>query len=107
MPGVEILANSAWTALRGLPLQRMRGVDFVAIVLLGLVPLLTLLVRPGVALLACVVAAAVFLVVAQIAFDNDLIVSIVYPLTALVLSAVAVFGSQALQRRRAPWRVSR
>jgi len=98
MPGVEILANAAWTALRGLPLHRARGVDFAAIVLLGLVPLLALVLRPIFAMLVCVLAAGVYLAVAQLAFDNDLIVSTVYPLIALILSAIAVFGSLALQR---------
>jgi CHASE2 domain-containing sensor protein len=106
MPGVEILANAAWTASRGLPLHRARGADFAAIVLMGLVPLLALVLRPALAVLVCLLAAAVFVAIAQLAFNNDLIVSIVYPLISLVLSALAVFGAQALQRAVAARRPS-
>jgi CHASE2 domain-containing sensor protein len=107
MAGVEILANATWTALHGLPLDTARGVDFFAIALLGLVPLLTLRLRLWMALLACAAAAGLFLVAAQIAFDDDLIVSVVYPLLALVLSAAAVLASRVLLPRLAARRARR
>lgn len=104
MHGVEVLANATWTAAHGLPLRRAPGFDVVAIVLLGLVPLTALFVRPVVALLACVLAAGLFLVTVQLAFDGDLIVSVVYPLLALILSTIGVLGSQAVLHGRAPRR---
>jgi len=98
MFGVEILANAAWTAAHGLPLQGARGVDIAAIILLGLVPLCALFLRPIVALLACVIAGGLFLLAVQLAFDGNLIVSVVYPLLALILSTIGVFVSQAVFR---------
>jgi CHASE2 domain-containing sensor protein len=88
MPGAEILANATWTAVHGLPLHESRGADFAVIVLLGLVPLCVLLVRPVLALLACLLAAGLFLVEVQVAFELGLIMSVVYPLLALVLSII-------------------
>jgi CHASE2 domain-containing sensor protein len=99
MSGVEILANATWTALRGLPLHGARWVDLVAIALLGLVPLVALFFRPLIAVLGWLFAAGFFLVLVQLAFDNDLIVSVVYPLLALALSTVGVFGAQAVFRK--------
>ena len=107
MPGVEILANAAWTAAHGLPLHGARGVDIVAIILLGLVPLGALFLRPIFALLACVVAAGLFVLAAQLAFDAGLIVSVVYPLLALILSTIGVFASQTILRARAVHRLAR
>jgi CHASE2 domain-containing sensor protein len=107
MPGAEILANATWTALHGLPLGGSRGVDFAVIVVLGLVPLCALFMRPLLALLACLLAGGLFLVVVQLAFDADLIVSIVYPLLALVLSTIGVFVTQAVLSRLAAKRVAR
>ena len=107
MSGVEILANATWTALERLPLHAGRGIDFVMIVLLGLVPLSVVFLRPLVLLVVCLGAAALFLIAAQIAFNAGLIVSIVYPLLSLVLSSVALLGAQAVQRGVAGGRVSR
>ena len=107
MAGVEILANAAWTAKHGLPLHTSRGVDVAAIVLLGLLPLATLRMRLWLAALVCLGGAVLFLVATQVAFNNDLIVSVVYPLLALVLSAAAALGVRAVLPRLSARRVAR
>lgn len=107
MAGVEILANAAWTAKHGLPLRTSRGVDVAAIVLLGLLPLTTLRMRLWLAALICLGGAVLFLIVTQVAFNNDLIVSVVYPLLALVLSGAAVLGVRAALPRLSTRRAAR
>ncbi len=107
MAGVEILANAAWTAKHGLSLNTSRGADFAAIVLLGLLPLVTLRLRPRLSVAVCAGGALLFLIAAQIAFDNGLIVSVVYPLVALVLSLAAVLGVRLALPRLSARRTAR
>jgi CHASE2 domain-containing sensor protein len=107
MAGPEILANAAWTAKHGLPLNTSRGVDFAAIVLLGLLPLATLRLRPWLTVIVCAGVALLFLIATQIAFDSGLIVSVVYPLLALVLSAAGVLGVRFALPRLAARRAAR
>jgi adenylate cyclase len=95
MSGPELQAHAIGTVRRGNPLRLASdGVDVLLIVLLGLVaPLASLRLRLW-GLLVAFVAAALFLVAAQIAFDNGKIVTFVYPLLAL---AVGTVGSLVVQ----------
>jgi hypothetical protein len=106
MPGVEILANATWTALHGLPLHSSLGVDVFVIVLLGLVPLSALFLRGWLVLLASLLAAGIFLIGVQVAFNQGLIVSVVYPLLTLGLSCLGVLVAQVVLRGSAPLRVA-
>jgi adenylate cyclase len=96
MAGVEIEADAAATVLDGFPLNSVPGwVNVLLIVLFGVgVPLVALRVRPVISIATAVAAGVVFAIVAQLAFNAGLIVAFVYPLGALVLSAV---GSLAVQ----------
>jgi adenylate cyclase len=95
MSGPELQAHAIATVRRGNPLRLASdGLDVLLIVLLGLVaPLASLRLRLW-GLAVALVAAAVFLVVAQVAFDNGKIVAFVYPLLAL---AVGTIGSLVVQ----------
>src|SRR3954468_12616471 len=95
MSGPELQAHAIATVRRGNPLRLASdGVDVLLIVLLGLVaPLASLRLRLW-GLLVAFGAAALFLVAAQIAFDNGKIVTFVYPLLAL---AVGTVGSLVVQ----------
>ena len=91
MAGPEIRAASIATALAGFPLRDAPAwAVWVAIVVLALIPpLFALRWGPFVALFAGFVAAALYLVFAQLAFNNDRIVAIIPPLAAVVTSMVA------------------
>jgi adenylate cyclase len=96
MAGVELEADAAATVLRGFPLNSVPGwINVLLIVLFGVgVPLLALRVRPVMSIAIAVATGVVFAIVAQLAFNAGLIVAFVYPLGALILSAV---GSLAVQ----------
>jgi adenylate cyclase len=96
MAGVEIEADAAATVLQGFPLNSVPGwVNVLLIVLFGVgVPLLALRVRPVISIAVAVASGVVFAIVAQLVFNAGVIVAFVYPLGALVLSAV---GSLAVQ----------
>lgn len=96
MSGAEVQANAIDTVLRGFPISTVRGwINVVLIVLFGLaVPLIALRARPIVTIGIAVAIGAAFAVVVQLLFNGGTIVSFVYPLLALVLSAV---GSLAVQ----------
>src|SRR4051794_3139126 len=95
MSGPELQAHAIGTVRRGNPLRLASdAADVLLIVLLGLVaPLASLRLRLW-GLLVAFVTAALFLVVAQVAFDNGKIVTFVYPLLAL---AVGTIGSLVVQ----------
>jgi adenylate cyclase len=96
MSGAEIQANAIETVRRGLPLQPAPGgVNVALIVLLGLVaPLASLwLLSPLRAIALSLVAGAVFVVAAQLAFNGGRIVSFVYPLGTVLLAS---FGALAV-----------
>ena len=102
MAGAEVQANAIWTAMNGLPLRSAPWwVNLAALVLLALVPALTrwrlqLVAVGGVTLLA----AAAFLIGAQAAFEQGLIVNVTAPLLALLVSAAgAVAWSEMVERR--------
>jgi adenylate cyclase len=95
MPGPEIWANATETLLRGVPLTEAPGwLNVMLILLLGLiVPLGSLRVHRWRSLLDALALAVVFTIAVQVAFDNGLIVTFVYPLLAL---AVGTLGTLAV-----------
>jgi adenylate cyclase len=96
MSGPEIQASAIDTVLRGFPLSSVPGwVNIALIVLLGVaVPLVSLRLGPVTATAVAVALGALFAVAVQLAFDAGRVVSFVYPLGSLVLSAG---GSLAVQ----------
>ena len=96
MSGAEIQANAISTLLRGLPLRGVgAAVDVALIILLGLLPVaVALALRPRVALVAMVAAAAGALVLAQLLFSAGRLLPVVYPLLALVLAAAGVAAAR-------------
>ncbi len=106
MPGAEVQASAIATVLRGLPLRSSPvWLDLVLIVLLGCATPLATLRFGSIATVGLALAlAAAFTVGVQIAFDNGHVVSFVYPLGALILSAAGALSVQlvtvAFERER-------
>jgi adenylate cyclase len=106
MPGPEIQAAAAATALAGFPLRGVAwGVDALFVVLLGAAaPLLALRVRVVFAVAASVVLTLAFLVAAQLAFDGGHVLTVVYPVLAALaalLATAAIHGlTVAFERER-------
>ena len=98
MPGAEVQANAIWTVQHVFPLMSLPdGLDVVLIVFFGLVaPAAQLRLRPLVAFGVAVLLGLLFLVLAQIAFEEGWIVSVAYPLGTLVLSAVGALAVTTL-----------
>jgi adenylate cyclase len=98
MPGAEVQANAIWTVEHGFPLKSVPGsVNLAMIVLFGLIaPAAQLRMRPLVAFSTAVLIGLLFVVVAQIAFEEGWILSVAYPLGALVLSAVGALAVTTL-----------
>jgi adenylate cyclase len=106
MPGAEVQASAIETVLRGLPLRSSAAwLDLALIVLLGCATPLATLRFGSIATVALALAlAAAFTVAVQIAFDDGRVVSFVYPLGALILSAAGALSVQlvtvAFERER-------
>jgi adenylate cyclase len=106
MPGAEVQASAIETVLRGLPLRSSPAwVDLALIALLGFATPLATLRFGSIATVALAVAlAAAFTVAVQVAFDHGRVVSFVYPLGALILSAAGALSVQlvtvAFERER-------
>ncbi len=106
MAGPEIQANSMATALEDFPLQPAPGaLNIGLIVLLGLVgPGFALSLGPARAAIVGVLVAGLFAVCVQLAFNNGLIVSFLYPLASLVLGVVGALAMglviEAFERER-------
>lgn len=106
MAGAEIQANAIETVRRGLPLRSAReGWNVALIVLLGLVaPLASLRLSPFRALGIALAVGVAFLVGAQIAFQEGVVVAVVYPLAALVFGSVGsltvLYFTETRERRR-------
>ena len=98
MPGVEVQANAIWTVEHGFPLQSAPGwLNLALIVLFGLLaPAAQLRLRPLLAFAAALAVGLAFVVIAQLAFNGGLVLSVVYPLTALGISAVGALAVTAL-----------
>jgi adenylate cyclase len=106
MPGPEIWANAVSTLSRGAPLtDAPNWLDVLIIVLLGVVaPLGSLRLAPLRALFDALAAAVAFTVATQIAFNDGLILSFVYPLLALGLATLGTLAvlylSETIERER-------
>jgi adenylate cyclase len=106
MPGAEVQASAIATVLRGLPLRSSAAwLDLALIVLLGCATPLATLRFGSIATVGLALAlAAAFTVGVQVAFDNGRVVSFVYPLGALILSAAGALSVQlvtvAFERER-------
>jgi len=94
MPGPEIQANAAWTALHGFPLTSSGVfVDLLVILLLAAVPAaVTVRLNPLPALLLAVALALLYTVAVQVAFDSGTVLPFVYPLLGLVVSALGALA---------------
>jgi len=103
MSGVEYWANALWSILRGNPLRDASGtLNVIIVVLMALVmPLAVLWLRPGLVLVAVALAIAfVYLVAAQLAFNANTVLSVVYPLVALTLGTVEATAADLWAERR-------
>ena len=106
MPGAEVQASAIETVLRGLPLRSSPGWLAVAlIVLMGVAaPLASMRLGPIATIALALGLAAAFTVAVQVAFDDGGVVSFVYPLGALILSAAGALSVQlvtvAFERER-------
>lgn len=92
MPGPEIQANAIETALRGFPLKSTPGaLNVVLIVLLGMVaPVASLRLSAVRTTLLALALGIGYLAAAYLAFNSGWVLSLVYPLGALLLAS---FGS--------------
>ncbi len=106
MSGPEIQATAIATALEGFPLQDSpAGLDIALIVLLALVPAAVGFRASALPAIAIALGiGAVYAVVTQLAFNSGTILSFVYPLTALFVSAVGALAvhylTEAFERER-------
>jgi adenylate cyclase len=106
MSGPEINANAIETALDEFPLQSTPlGLDLFLIALMGVIaPLASYRLSPLRALALGLLAAAFYLVCAQLAFNSGRIVPVLYPMIALALSLVGsllvYYVREAFIRRR-------
>jgi adenylate cyclase len=106
MSGPEINANAIATALDDFPLRSTPvGLDLFLIALMGIIaPLASYRLSPIRALGLGLLAAALYLVCAQIAFNSGRIVPVLYPMIALGLSLVGsllvYYVREAFIRRR-------
>ncbi len=94
MAGPEVHAAAIQTVLDDVPLRAAPGwLDGLLIAVLGLAgALATARLSPLRGAIVGLVAAALFLVAAQLAFGAGLIVSVLYPLAALLLGVVGALG---------------
>jgi adenylate cyclase len=90
MPGPEIQAAAAYTALEDFPLRDAPWwVNALLVIALGVVtPLLALRFRVLLAALGGLVSIAALLVGAQLAFDGGTVVTVVYPLAAALAALI-------------------
>jgi adenylate cyclase len=106
MSGAEINANAIATALDEFPLQSTPlGLDLLLIAVMGVIaPVASYRLSPVRALALGLLAGALYLVAAQLAFNSDRIVPVLYPMIALGLSLVGsllvYYVREALIRRR-------
>jgi CHASE2 domain-containing sensor protein len=109
MPGAEVQANAIWTAMRGLPLRSAPWwLDILSLALLALVPAVTRWRLQLVAVGAMTaLAAAAFLVAAQLAFEGGTIIDVTSPLLALLTAAAGVVAWSEMIERAGRRRVVR
>jgi CHASE2 domain-containing sensor protein len=109
MSGPEIEANAIDTVLRGMPLRGTpRWAGLIIVLALGFLPaLVSLRLRPLVAVAVVPAIAFVFLFIAQRAFDHGRILPVAMPLFALALGTVSTIGAGYAAERRQRFRVTR
>jgi CHASE2 domain-containing sensor protein len=106
MAGPEIQANAISTILRGLPLRTAPGwLDALVILLLAALPaLVSLRVRVMLAVAAVPLLGAGFLLAAQWAFADGLVLAVTYPVLGLVAGTVGMvvanYMAERVERRR-------
>jgi adenylate cyclase len=98
MPGPEIQANAVSSILRGFPLRNAGGwLDVLLIIVLGMViPLANLRLRSWRVAALAVLLGIGYVVGTQVAFDNGLILTFMYPLIAIGLATVGTLGADYL-----------
>ncbi|HZO06588.1 MAG TPA: adenylate/guanylate cyclase domain-containing protein [Solirubrobacterales bacterium] len=94
MSGPEIQANAVWTAEHGFPLGSSSDiVDLLLILLMAVTPAaITLRLKPPLALVSALALGILYAVLTQVAFNGGVILPVVYPLLALVLSALGALS---------------
>ncbi|HUB98594.1 MAG TPA: adenylate/guanylate cyclase domain-containing protein [Solirubrobacterales bacterium] len=94
MSGPEIQANEVWTAENGFPLSSSGTlVDLLLILLLAAVPAaITLRLTPVPSVLIALALAVAYAGLCQLAFDGGTVLPVVYPLLALVISALGALA---------------
>jgi CHASE2 domain-containing sensor protein len=109
MAGAEVQANAVWTILHGAPLtQASLAATLALIALLALVaPLVAVRFPAPVVGLSVPAAGGLFLVAAQVAFDEGEILAITPPLAALVVGGVGTIAWSQLAESRARLAVTR
>jgi CHASE2 domain-containing sensor protein len=109
MSGPEIEANAIDTVLRGMPLHGTpRWAGLLIVLALGFLPaLVSLRLRPLVAVAVVPAIAFVFLFIAQRAFNDGRILPVAMPLFALALGTVSTIGAGYAAERRQRFRVTR
>jgi CHASE2 domain-containing sensor protein len=109
MSGVEVQANSIETALRGFPLQSSNAiVSAVLIIALALAPVaLSFRVSSLVVGLSSIALAVLFLVAAELAFDNGLILPVPDPIVSLGVATAGVIVVENFVERRKVWDLER
>ena len=105
MSGPELQAHAVGTVRRGNPLGDAKdGVNVFLIVLLGLVAPAASAAWRLRGLAVALVVGILFLVAAQIAFNSDLIVAVIYPVLALIIGSVGSltvqYFTETRERRR-------
>jgi len=98
MSGAEIQANAIATALSGFPISSVAsGVTLVLIVLFGLLaPITSMRLSLLWTLMVALAAAALYLVATQLAFQEGIVLSFVYPFGTLVISSVGSLAAHYL-----------
>jgi CHASE2 domain-containing sensor protein len=92
MAGAEIQANAINTVRRDAPLRATgtRGTALLIFLFSLLAPLFAFRVRAVFALVAAVSALVLYLVIAQIAFNDDRILPVTYPVFALIVASAGI-----------------
>jgi adenylate cyclase len=98
MSGPEVQASAIWTAAHGFPLSSSATVlDLLLILLLAASPAAaTLWLKPPSALAVAVALGLAYAAAAQLLFDGGAVLPVVYPLLALVVSALGALAANYL-----------
>jgi adenylate cyclase len=94
MSGPEVQANAILTVGDGIPLKfAPDALDLILIVLMGIAaPLGSLRLTPVWSLVAGVLLGLLYAMIAQLAFNSGLVLSVIYPLVTLAMSVVVTLG---------------